>query len=73
MQVRSSGDKLEGPITPTDNNIHKNNVFPVSCHIGQSALSNSWSVDVGGGVVLEGEGPRLFSMWSTVTSSVVVL
>lgn len=64
---------LRVPSPPLINNIHKNNVFPVSCHMGQSALSNSWSVDVGGGVVLEGEGPRLFSVWSTVTSSVVVL
>ena len=30
------------------------------------------SVGVGGGVLLEGEGPHLF-MWSTVASSVVVL
>lgn len=41
--------------------------------MGQRALSNPWSVGVGGGVVLEGEGPHLFSVWSTVASSVVVL
>ena len=63
---------LRVPSPPLIKNIHKNNIFPVSCHMGQSALSHSWSVGVGGGVVLEGEGPHLF-MWSTVASSVVVL
>lgn len=71
MQVRGFGDKFEGPITPLIKNRHTN-IFPVSCHMTQSALSNSWSVGVGGRVVLESEGAPLFSVWSTAAFYVVL-
>lgn len=60
MQLRSFGDKLEGPITPQIKNIHKSNIFPMRCHTGQSALSESGCVGVGGEVVLEAERSTSF-------------
>lgn len=46
MLLRSFGDKLKCPITPLVKNIYKRDIFPACCHMGQSGLSNAWSVGV---------------------------
>lgn len=51
--LRSFGDRFKGPITPQVKNIYKRDIFPVCCHMGQSELSNAWSVGVEDEVALE--------------------
>lgn len=65
MQLSGFGDKLKGPITSQVKNTYKRDSFPACCHMGQSVLSNAWSVHVENEVALERERPVLTTL-STV-------